>query len=41
MERANNNISEAARMAGMSRRGFLDLLRRHRITTLTEVEADE
>jgi transcriptional regulator with GAF, ATPase, and Fis domain len=31
LERAGHNISEAARMAGMSRRGFFDLLRRHDI----------
>jgi DNA-binding NtrC family response regulator len=28
LERAKNNISEAARMAGLSRRGFFDLVRR-------------
>jgi DNA-binding NtrC family response regulator len=36
LERAGQNISEAARMAGMSRRGFFDLLRRHKLSPAEE-----
>ncbi len=39
LERAKQNISEAARMAGLSRRGFFDLLRRHGVTA--EADDDE
>ena len=40
LERAGQNISEAARKAGMSRRGFFDLLRRHDIE-VNEPDDDE
>ena len=41
LERAGRNISKAARMAGLSRRGFFDLVKRHQLTTSDRDEDEE
>ena len=41
LDRAGGNISEAARRAGLSRRGFFDLLRRHNVTTASDDDGDD
>ncbi|MFN0253900.1 MAG: sigma 54-interacting transcriptional regulator [Kofleriaceae bacterium] len=38
LERAGRNISKAARMAGLSRRGFFDLLKRHELASRDDDE---